>query len=133
MIGAEIHKFAKQLWPLNRSLTGEGVRKTLNKIQMHLPKMRIHSVASGTKIFDWTIPKEWHVREAFIVTPNGEKICDFSENNLHLLGYSVPFEGVLSLSELKKNFIHCQNSQMLFHMSQVIMKKDGAFAYHKIN
>ena len=102
MIGAEIHKFAKQLWPLNRSLTGEGVRKTLNKIQMHLPKMRIHSVASGTKIFDWTIPKEWHVREAFIVTPNGEKICDFSENNLHLLGYSVPFEGILSLSELKK-------------------------------
>ena len=102
MIGNEIHDFARQLWSLNRSLTGEGVRETLRKVGSYLPGMVVHSVPSGTEVFDWTVPKEWHVREAYIVTPNGKKICDFSKNNLHLLGYSVPFEGNLPLSELKK-------------------------------
>ena len=102
MIGNEIHDFAHQLWPLNRSLTGEGVRETLRRVGSHLPGMVIHSVPSGTEVFDWTVPKEWHVREAYIVTPSGKKICDFSKNNLHLLGYSAPFEGNLQLSELKK-------------------------------
>jgi aminopeptidase-like protein len=102
MIGYEIHDFARQLWSLNRSITGEGVRETLLKIANHLPNMIVHSVPSGTKVFDWTVPKEWHVREAYIVAPNGRKICDFSKNNLHLLGYSVPFEGNLPLNELKK-------------------------------
>ncbi len=102
MIGFEIHDFARQLWGLNRSITGEGVRETLLKIANHLPNMKVHSVPTGTKVFDWTVPKEWHVREAYIVAPSGKKICDFSKNNLHLLGYSVPFEGSLSLGELKK-------------------------------
>ena len=102
MIGYEIHNFARQLWKLNRSLTGEGVRETLLRIGNHLPDMVVHSVPSNTKVFDWTVPKEWHVREAYIVAPNGKKICDFSINNLHLVGYSVPFEGNLSLNELKK-------------------------------
>ena len=102
MIGYEIHNFARQLWKLNRSLTGEGVRETLLRIGNHLPDMVVHSVPSNTKVFDWTVPKEWHVREAYIVAPNGKKICDFSINNLHLVGYSIPFEGNLSLNELKK-------------------------------
>ena len=54
-------------------------------------------------MFDWVIPKEWKVREAYLITPSGEKICDFSENNLHLLGYSIPFTGTLTLDELKNN------------------------------
>ena len=103
MIGNDIHKLAKQLWPYNRSLTGQGVIDTLNQISNHLPNLNIKSIKSGTKVFDWVIPKEWEVHEAYIVTPKGKKICDFSKNNLHLIGYSIPFKGTLSLKELKKN------------------------------
>ena len=102
-IGAEIHEFARQLWSLNRSITGEGVRETLRQISDHLPDLVVRSVPSGTEVFDWTIPKEWVVREAYIVTPKGEKICEFAKNNLHLLGYSIPFQGDLSLVELKEH------------------------------
>jgi aminopeptidase-like protein len=103
MIGKEIHKFASELWPFNRSLTGEGVRETLDKISKHLPNLVIKSVPSQTKVFDWTVPQEWAVREAYIITPSGKKICNFSKNNLHLLGYSIPFSGELTFSELKEH------------------------------
>ena len=73
MIGREIHVFAEQLWKINRSLTGEGVRETLKHIKEHLPSLEVKSVASGTKVFDWTVPKEWIVREAYIITPEGKK------------------------------------------------------------
>ncbi len=102
MVGEDIHKFAKELWPINRSITGEGLRKTLQKISNHLPELEIKSILSGTKVFDWTVPKEWSVKEAYIITPSGDKICDFSKNNLHLIGYSTPFEGEISFDELKK-------------------------------
>ena len=101
MIGDEIYQFAKELWPLNRSITGNGLRETLQKISKHLSKFEIKSVPSDTKVFDWTVPKEWDVKEAYIITPSGMKICDFSENNLHLVGYSIPFEGEISFEELK--------------------------------
>ena len=101
MIGDEIYKFAKELWPINRSITGEGVRETLDRIKVHLPKLEIKSVPSGTPVFDWTIPREWSVNEAYIVSPSGVKICDFNVNNLYLLGYSIPFEGEIKLDELK--------------------------------
>lgn len=103
MIGKEIHKFARELWPLNRSITGDGIRETLKNISNHLPKLEIKSIPSGSKVFDWIIPEEWEVKEAYIITPNGNRICDFAKNNLHLVGYSVPFEGSLSLEELKKH------------------------------
>ena len=98
MIGKEIHKFAKELWPINRSITGEGVRETLQKISKHLPKLSIKSVSSETQVFDWIVPNEWNVKEAYIITPSGKKICDFSLNNLHLVGYSIPFKGTVSLN-----------------------------------
>jgi aminopeptidase-like protein len=102
-IGIEIHNLAKQLWPINRSITGEGVRQTLEVIAEHIPKLKTHSVKSGTKVFDWKVPKEWHVNEAYIITPSGERICDFANNNLHLVGYSVPFNNTIPLSELQKH------------------------------
>ncbi len=101
MIGKEIHKFAKELWGINRSLTGEGNRETLKKIKEHVPELSIKSVPTGTKVFDWTVPKEWKINEAYIITPSGKKICDFSVNNLHLVGYSTPYKGKLSLDELQ--------------------------------
>ena len=84
-IGNEIYTLAKGLWPLNRSLTGDGNRKTLLTIQKHIPELVI-KVPSNTIAFDWKVPEEWHVKEAWIKTPNGDKICNF-ENNLHLVGY----------------------------------------------
>ncbi len=103
MIGNKIYNLASKLFPINRSLTGEGVRETLKIISSHIPNLKIKSVPSGTKVFDWNVPKEWLVKEAYIITPSGKKICDYNKNNLHLVGYSIPFEGNLELSELKKN------------------------------
>lgn len=103
MIGEEIHKLARRLWGINRSITGPGVRETLDVLKEHLPDLAIHSVASGTSVFDWTVPKEWSVWAAYIITPTGEKICDFSKNNLHLAGYSTPFSGEMPLHELKEH------------------------------
>ena len=103
MIGNNIHQFAQELWPINRSITGEGVRETLKRISKHIPGLEIKSVPSGTRAFDWTVPKEWNIKEAYIITPKGKKICDFSQNNLHILGYSIPFEGEVSFDELKKH------------------------------
>ncbi len=106
MIGYEIHSFAKKLWKINRSITGEGVRETLVKIKKeYLPNLNIESVPSGTKVFDWVVPPEWYVTKAYIITPEGKKICDFSINNLHLVGYSIPFFGKMRLDQLQK-YLH---------------------------
>ena len=74
MIGEEIYNFASELWPINRSITGKGARQTLQKIKEHLPDLEIHNIPSGTKAFDWTVPKEWNVVEAFIITPSGKNM-----------------------------------------------------------
>ena len=103
MIGNNIHQFAQELWPINRSLTGEGVRETLKRISKHVSSLKIKSVPSGTKVFDWTVPKEWSVKQAYIITPDGEKICNFEENNLHLVGYSTPFNSIINFDNLKKH------------------------------
>lgn len=103
MVGDQIYKLAKRLWSINRSLTGQGVRDTLSVIKEILPTLTIHEVPSGTKVFDWTIPKEWKVTDAFLIDPNGKKICDFKVNNLHLVGYSTPIQKKMSLDELQNH------------------------------
>jgi len=99
----EIYDFAKEIFPINRSITGSGVRETLGIIQRELPDLIIHTIPTGKKCFDWYIPKEWNVIDAYILAPDGEKICDFKNNNLHLMGYSVPIELTLDLEELDKH------------------------------
>jgi aminopeptidase-like protein len=84
-----------RLWPLFRSLTGEGVRATHDILSEYLPLQRIE-VPSGTRVFDWTVPKEWVVREAYIIAPDGRRILDVADNNLRLVNYAVPFRGTLS-------------------------------------
>lgn len=103
MTGQHIHQFARRLWGINRSLTGEGVRETLRIIKGILPDLEIHEVPSGTRVFDWTIPKEWRVRKAYIIDPSGKKLCDFSSNNLHLVGYSIPIKQKIILEDLQKH------------------------------
>jgi aminopeptidase-like protein len=103
MNGDHIYSLAAKLWPLNRSITGDGVRQTLGILKEFMPDLSITEVPTGTSVFDWTIPKEWKVNDAYIISPNGNKICSFKENNLHLVGYSTPIHTKLSLSELQNN------------------------------
>jgi aminopeptidase-like protein len=92
-----------KLFPITRSITGQGVRDTLGIIKKYIPGLKIYNVKSGTKVFDWMVPPEWHVLKAYIITPDGKKICDFSVNNLHLVGYSIPIHVKMRLNELQKN------------------------------
>ena len=109
MIGNDIHALAKRLWPINRSITGDGVRETLSILKEILPELVTYEVPSGTQVFDWTIPKEWRVNDAYIVTPSGKRICEFKKNNLHLVGYSTPIRSRLSLSELQNHLYSLPN------------------------
>ena len=77
--------FAKKLFPITRSITGEGVRETLRLIQEVLPAMTIHEVPSGTKCFDWTVPQEWQISEAYIEDSSGRRVVDFKNHNLHVV------------------------------------------------
>ena len=98
--GLDMYNLIKKLFPLNRSITGNGVRQTLKIIQDYIP-LKIHEVPSGTKVFDWTVPREWNIKDAYVLDPDGNKIIDFKKNNLHILGYSIPINKTVPLSELQ--------------------------------
>ena len=100
-IGHEIYGWAGDLFPINRSLTGPGVRETLGYLQKIVPSLTIESIASGTKVFDWTVPDEWTIREGYLENESGERLVDFQDNNLHVVGYSRPVDASLSLEELE--------------------------------
>ena len=98
--GDEMMELIREAFPICRSITGDGVRSTLSMIQRRIP-LAVEEVATGTPVFDWTVPKEWNVRDAWIKDSSGRKVVDFQESNLHLLGYSVPVHTKLQLAELK--------------------------------
>jgi len=98
--GEEIYALARALFPICRSLTGEGQRQTL-RILREVIDLTVHEVPSGTRLFDWTVPREWNIRGAYIADRNGRKIVDFADSNLHVLGYSVPVERRMNLAALK--------------------------------
>ncbi len=100
-IGERMHQWAADLFDVPRSLTGDGVRHTLGYLQDLVPQLQVCEVPTGTPAFDWEVPEEWNVNEAYIVTPDGDKIADFSEHTLHLVGYSVPVDTTLTLDELQ--------------------------------
>ena len=99
-IGRKLHSWAKDLFPICRSITGPGLRETLKYIQKILPDLEIHSVPSGTRAFDWTVPNEWIIHDAYIADESGQRLVDFQEHNLHILGYSEPVDKWLTLEEL---------------------------------
>ena len=101
--GSFMHALAQQLWRYPRSLTGNGVRSTLADIAELLPDLSIHEVPSGTAVFDWVVPDEWNIHEAYILGPSGERIADFQVNNVHLVSYSTPVEFELDLAELQEH------------------------------
>ena len=101
-LGEEMHGFIGRLYPICRSITGQGVRDTL-AIATEIAPLTVHEVPSGTPVFDWTVPDEWNVREAWVKDPSGRKVVDFADHSLHLLNYSVPFAGKVSRAELEQH------------------------------
>ena len=99
----DIQTIMTDLFPLNRSLTGQGNRDTLIYLQKIIPDLEIKSVRSGERLFDWIVPDEWAVNDAYVMNRKGKKIIDFQENNLHLMGYSVGFSGSLNKDQLLKH------------------------------
>jgi aminopeptidase-like protein len=98
--GREAYALIEELYPLCRSITGNELRQTLETLRRYIP-LRMHEVPSGTQVFDWTVPREWNIRDAYVRNPRGEKIIDFRKSNLHVLNYSIPVHRVLPLEELK--------------------------------
>jgi len=100
-VGTDMYNFMAKLYPICRSITGNGVRETLRKIQELIP-IKIHEVPSEMKVFDWTVPKEWNIRDAYIKNTHGERIIDFKNSNLHVVGYSMPVKTKMVLKELRE-------------------------------
>ncbi|MBN1121255.1 MAG: DUF4910 domain-containing protein [Anaerolineae bacterium] len=98
-VGREMFELVGTLFPICRSITGNGVRETLRIIQEHIP-ITLHEVPSGAQVLDWTVPREWNIRDAYFLDEDGSKYCDFKEHNLHIMSYSVPVDETMSLEEL---------------------------------
>lgn len=99
--GDDIYELVKRLYPICRSITGEGLRTTLRAVQEIVP-LQIHEVPTGTRVFDWEIPREWAIRDAYIEDETGRRVVDFQQSNLHVVNYSCPVDTVLPLSELRE-------------------------------
>lgn len=99
-IGKAMHQFMAELYPICRSITGEGVRETLRMIQKRAP-LEIHEVPSGTQVFDWTVPMEWSIVDAYIKNQTGERVVDFKASNLHVMSYSTPVRERMKFDELR--------------------------------
>lgn len=98
--GREMYELARELYPICRSLTGDGVRQTLARLSVQIP-LQIHEVATGTQVFDWTIPREWNIREAYVANTRGERVIDFKRSNLHIIGHSIPVRARMPLADLR--------------------------------
>ena len=100
--GEGIFQFISGLYPICRSITGEGLRETLRILQQKIP-LELHEVPTGTQVFDWTVPTEWNIRDAYIKDERGEKVVDFQCSNLHVVNYSTPIHTRMPLDELKEH------------------------------
>ena len=123
--GTKIYNLIKKLFPITRSITGEGNRKSLNILKKYFKKLNIKEFKSGTKVFDWTIPPEWNVNDAY-VSYNGKKIIDFKKNNLHLVGYSKPLIKTVSKKELLKHlYVDEKNKNAIPYITSYYKKTWG--------
>lgn len=109
-VGKRMYALAGRLFPICRSITGEGFRKSLNILCEEVPDIKVYEVPSGTPVFDWVVPKEWNIRGGGIYRCNGEKVIDFEDSNLHIIGYSTPIHDIVSREKLLEH-IHTQPDQ----------------------
>jgi aminopeptidase-like protein len=100
--GQELFAMVAELYPICRSITGDGVRATLEVVGRELD-LEVHEVPTGTQVLDWTVPREWNVRDAWVAGPDGKRVIDFQASNLHLMGYSVPVRATMGLAELRRH------------------------------
>ncbi len=124
--GHEMHRLMTELFPLCRSITGDGIRSTLRTLSRHIP-LEMYEVPSGTPVFDWTVPEEWNVREAWVANSRGERVIDFRAHSLHLMSYSAPVRTKLPLSELKKHLHSLPENPDWIPYRTSYYKRDWAF------
>ena len=125
-IGEEIFAFVAEIYPICRSITGRGVRETLRAIGAHI-KLEVHEVPTGTAVFDWVIPREWNIREAYTRNERGEKVLDFAQSNLHVMSYSVPVQQRISLAQLKQHVYTLPDQPDLIPYRTSYYAEDWAF------
>jgi aminopeptidase-like protein len=131
-IGDQLHAMAARLFPICRSMTGDGVRETLKILQESVP-VEIHEVASGTKVLDWVVPKEWNVRDAYVKDSKGNRVIDFHQSNLHLVSGSMPVSGIFLWSELKSRLYTVPDQPDRVPFRTCHFKKDWGFCLRQVD
>jgi len=135
----EFMKWAEDLFPINRSITGDGVKQTFNYIRKNIgSNFKIRKVKSNKSFYDWKVPKEWSIKDAYIMNENGKKICDFKNNNLHIIGYSQKIKKTLNYKNLKKNIYYLKKQPNSIPYLTSYYKKSWGFCmkykdFKKIN
>lgn len=130
-VGCKIFDLCKKMFPINRSITGNGVRQTFDIIREIIPEMKIYEVPSGTKAFDWEVPKEWNITEGYLEGPDGNRIVDMTDSNLHVLGYSVPVDEFLTLDELQEHLYSLDDQPDIFPYVTSYYKERWGFSLSK--
>ena len=132
VVGEQMYAVINDLYPVCRSITGNGVRSTLERIRQEIP-LTIHEVPSGTPVFDWVVPLEWNIKDAYVITPTGEKIAEFKKNNLHVLNYSIPVQKKVTLDKFSSISLRCRHTRTGSLTARLITKRTGVFVLHIIN
>jgi len=125
-VGGELHAFASRLYPICRSITGDGIRQTLAMIQKRI-LLKIFEVPTGTEVFDWTVPQEWNISDAYIKDSRGRRVVDFQASNLHVMNYSTPVRATMPLSQLKPHIFTIPHRPDWIPYRTSYYKKDWGF------
>lgn len=128
VLGDSMYRLADRLFPICRSITGQGVRETFDILKEYIPDLKLYEVPTGTKVMDWTVPKEWRIEEAYLEDEDGKRIIDFKENNLHVLGYSTPIDEWMSLEELEPHIYTLKDQPDLIPYVTSYYKERWGFA-----
>ena len=127
-VNQAMYDLASQLFPFPRSLTGDGVRRTLTEVQTLLPDLQVAEVASGTRAFDWEVPQEWNIRDAYVLDESGRKVIDFNKTNLHVMAYSVPVDEVMTRKQLDEHLYSLPDQPDVVPFVQSYYKRRWGFA-----
>jgi aminopeptidase-like protein len=128
--GQAMHDLVRRLFPLCRSITGAGVRRTLEIVGESIP-LTVHEVASGTQVLDWVVPPEWNIRDAYVADAAGRRVIDFAASNLHVVGYSIPVDTTMSLDELRPHLHTLPEQPDLIPYRTSYYKQDWGFCLNQ--